>query len=73
VDDVELPSNVCDGPYHSVEEYLSTHYELLREDAFASLREAVLHMREFPDSDDNQHITVYENVSYLQLGSHLPS
>lgn len=62
-DDVHVPMNVIDGPYQSVDEYLQTHYELLREDAFSGLRDAVGHMRKAPESDDTQDVAIYENVS----------
>lgn len=62
-DVVDLPMNVIDGPYRSVDEYLETHYELLREDAFSGLRDAVGHMRKAPESDDTQDVAIYENVS----------
>lgn len=65
-DVIDLPMNVIDGPYLTVDEYLETHYELLREDAFAGLRDAVGHMREVPDSDDTQDIAIYENVSFCK-------
>lgn len=59
---VDLSTNVVDGPYESVEEYLHTHYELLREDAVAGLREAVNYIRENPCSNDTPEIAIYENV-----------
>lgn len=62
-DSVDVPCNVIDDSYDSVEEYLSTHYELLREDAVAGLRDAIAYIRLDPDSDDTQKIAVYENVS----------
>lgn len=68
-DVVDLPMNVIDGPYRSVDEYLETHYELLREDAFSGLRDAVGHMRKAPESDDTQDVAIYENVS---IYNHLP-
>lgn len=62
-EDVYLPGNIIDGPYDSVDEYLEAHYELLREDAFGGLRDAVAHVRENPESNDTQDISIYENVS----------
>lgn len=66
-DVVDLPMNVIDGPYQTVDEYLETHYELLREDAFSGLRDAVGHMRKAPDSDDTQDVAIYENVSIYEF------
>ena len=60
--DVGVPTNIIDGPFPSVEEYLQTHYELVREDTLSGLRAAVAHMQRSPESDDTQDIAVYENV-----------
>lgn len=62
-DAVDLCPNVIEGPYENVEEYLATHYELLREDAVAGLRDAISYIREFPHSNDTHEIAIYENVS----------
>lgn len=61
---VELPINVVDGPYSSVDDYLEAHYELLKEDAFAGLRESVCHMRQYPDAEDTNDLAVYDHVSH---------
>ena len=37
----EVPANKIDGPWKDKEDYLQSHYELLRENAVAPLREAV--------------------------------
>lgn len=42
--------------------YLGSHYELLREDAYATLRDATLTVRVSPDMDDEADICIYENV-----------
>lgn len=60
---VELSTNLIDGAYESVEEYLETHYELLREDAIAGLREAIAYIRKYPHSNDTHEVAIYENVS----------
>lgn len=62
-EDVEVPCNIIDDSYESVEEYLSTHYELLREDAVAGLRDCIAQIRMDPDMDETPHMAVYENVS----------
>ncbi|PWW74135.1 P-loop containing nucleoside triphosphate hydrolase protein [Tuber magnatum] len=64
---VELPINVIDGPYSSIDDYLEAHYELLKEDAFAGLREAVCHMRQYPDAEDTNDLAVYDHVRILGL------
>ncbi|CUS08376.1 unnamed protein product [Tuber aestivum] len=64
---VELPINVVDGPYGSVDDYLEAHYELLKEDAFAGLREAVCHMRLYPEAEDTNDLAVYDHVRILGL------
>lgn len=61
-DELEIPVNVVQGPWDSKEDYLSAHYELLREDATAPLRDAVAEVREVPTMMDSQNICVYENV-----------
>ncbi|TGZ78281.1 P-loop containing nucleoside triphosphate hydrolase protein [Ascodesmis nigricans] len=61
-EDVEVPCNIIDDSYESVEEYLSTHYELLREDAVAGLRDCIAQIRMDPDMDETPHMAVYENV-----------
>jgi helicase required for RNAi-mediated heterochromatin assembly 1 len=60
---VDLPVNVIDSPYDTVDDYLEAHYELLREDAFAGLREAVGYIRQYPKGDDTQEIAIYDYVS----------
>ncbi len=81
-DELEVPVNLIRGPWASKEDYLSAHYELLREDAVAPLRDAVAEVKELPTMMDNQNICIYENVGFFvyracvrplthnQLGSH---
>ncbi|CAG8535334.1 10142_t:CDS:10, partial [Cetraspora pellucida] len=38
---VELPSNKIEGSYESIDEYLETHYSLMREDFIRPLREGI--------------------------------
>jgi helicase required for RNAi-mediated heterochromatin assembly 1 len=61
--DVEIPTNVVKGAYESVDEYLGTNYELVREDTLAGLRAAIAHVRKYPECDDTSEIALYENVS----------
>ena len=63
--DIELNPNKIDGAWEDKEQYLSTHYELLREDAVAPLREAVLEFHARPyimERDSKEHIAIYEQV-----------
>ncbi|KAA8913892.1 P-loop containing nucleoside triphosphate hydrolase protein [Sphaerosporella brunnea] len=65
--DVDVPTNIVDGPFPSVDDYLSTHYELVREDVLSGLRMAIRHIRTHPNSDDTREIAIYENVEILGL------
>jgi helicase required for RNAi-mediated heterochromatin assembly 1 len=66
-EDPDVPTNVIDGPFPSVDDYLSTHYELVREDVLSGLRGAVRHVRNHPNTDDTREIAVYENVCIMVL------
>ena len=74
---LELAENTVVGPYLSKEEYLESHYRLLREDAVAPLRDVVSEIQLYPqlmekDSDNGAYI--YEKVRDLQSRSiHLVS
>ncbi|CAD6587978.1 MAG: hypothetical protein ASARMPRED_003367 [Alectoria sarmentosa] len=62
---LELAVNTVIGPYISKEEYLESHYRLLREDAVAPLRDVVSEIQVHPhlmekDSDNSAYI--YEKV-----------
>lgn len=62
---LELTENTVVGPYISKEDYLESHYRLLREDAVAPLRDVVSEVQYFPqllekDSDNGAYI--YEKV-----------
>ncbi len=62
---LELTENTVVGPYVSKEEYLESHYRLLREDAVAPLRDVVSEIQLYPqlmekDSDNGAYI--YEKV-----------
>ncbi|KAF2030927.1 P-loop containing nucleoside triphosphate hydrolase protein [Setomelanomma holmii] len=61
-----LRPHKADGAYDSIEEYLGTKYELLREDAIRPLREAVEEVRISPFKDEaeyeNNSIGIYEPV-----------
>ncbi|KAI9717555.1 MAG: hypothetical protein M1812_004696 [Candelaria pacifica] len=57
-----LRFNRIRGPWQSKEEYLSTHYELLREDAVGPLRIAVDKVRNKPSMNDGDDVCIYENT-----------
>ncbi|KAL4904489.1 hypothetical protein BDW74DRAFT_168154 [Aspergillus multicolor] len=59
---VNLEPNKKEGPWESKDAYLKAHYELLREEAVASLRDAVAIFRSDPDMSDDKNICVYEKV-----------
>lgn len=61
-----MPNNVV-GPWLSKDLYLKAHYELLREDAVAPLRDAVAYVREDPRMMDSQTVAIYEKVSFFLL------
>lgn len=67
-DVVELLPNKPIGPFASKEEYLHTHYDLLREDSLRPLREAVTAVRSKPSANEDVHnnsIGIYEKASHL--------
>lgn len=62
-DDVLLAANQISGPWPSKNEYLKTHYNLIREDSVAPLRDAVTMVRNNPHMNDAKNISIYEKVS----------
>lgn len=68
--DKELRPKKIDGPYGNTEDYLSTEYELLREDALRPLREAVAEVRKNAWKDEAQYeksVGIYEPVYITSL------
>lgn len=61
-DSVYLGPNVIDGAWQSSSEYLKTHYNLIREDAVAPLRDAVAFVRSSPTMDDTNDVSIYDKV-----------
>ncbi|PYH98676.1 DEAD box helicase [Aspergillus ellipticus CBS 707.79] len=59
---VDLMPNQIKGPWVSKDEYLKTHYELLREDSIAPLRDAVAYVRENPQMMDSKAVSIYDKV-----------
>ncbi|EFR00980.1 helicase [Nannizzia gypsea CBS 118893] len=66
-DVISLGVNQVYGPWPSKENYLKTHYELLREDAIAPLRDAVAYSRHDPKMSDSSQCCVYEKVHIVGL------
>ncbi|KAE8377198.1 P-loop containing nucleoside triphosphate hydrolase protein [Aspergillus bertholletiae] len=64
---VDLLPNGIDGPWSSKNEYLKAHYELLREDAVAPLRDAVAYVREYPEMQDTKLMSIYEKVHIVGI------
>ncbi|KAJ5742935.1 hypothetical protein N7533_010037 [Penicillium manginii] len=65
--DIMLLPNHISGPWPSTELYLNAHYNLIREDAVANLRDAVLYVRAYPLMKDNGNIVIYEKVFIVQV------
>lgn len=61
-DAVEIPVNTINAPWASKANYLRAHYELLREDAVAPLRDAVAAVKALPAMQDNDVVCIYEKV-----------
>ena len=60
-----LPRNQIIYPWAFKEEYLETHYRLLREDSVAPLRDAVAAVRKDPRMNDSESASIYEKVSSI--------
>jgi helicase required for RNAi-mediated heterochromatin assembly 1 len=65
--DPKLPKNIVDGPWPSKKDYISAHYQILREDAIAPLREAVKFFRQHRHMDDDNYACIYTHVSVFNL------
>lgn len=75
-DIVVLSPNKPEGPFENVEDYLSTQYELLREDAVKGLRDAVAKLSFTPEAMEDAFsgaIGIYDKVrnNSAYSGSHL--
>lgn len=57
-----IPANKVKGKWKSKEKYLRSHYELLREDSIAPIRDAVDVVRKNPEMMDNKDVAIYEKV-----------
>lgn len=61
--DPKLPKNIIDGPWSSKEDYISAHYQILREDAVAPIREAIKSFKQHPRMNDDNGTCIYTHVS----------
>ncbi|RDK39409.1 ATP binding protein [Aspergillus phoenicis ATCC 13157] len=66
-DYIELTPNKTEGPWKSSDEYLKAHYELLREDAVAPLRDAVAYVRDDPQMTDSKLVSIYDKVYFIGI------
>ena len=51
-----------EGSWPSKNSYLRAHYELLREDSIAPLRDAVAYVRDEPKMMDSKEVSIYDMV-----------
>jgi helicase required for RNAi-mediated heterochromatin assembly 1 len=61
-DDITLPYNIINGPWQTKEQYVAAHYQLLREDGVAPLRNAVDSFKAQPDMMDSGDTCIYTQV-----------
>ncbi|KAK2748934.1 hypothetical protein FQN57_007217 [Myotisia sp. PD_48] len=66
-EEILLVPNQVEGPWISREIYLKTHYNLLREDGVAPLRDAVAYFRNEPGMLDSPDCCIYEKVHFTGL------
>ena len=65
---IPISPNIVEGAWEDSEQYFQSHYELLREDGVAPLRDAVAEVRAKPrimEADSEESAGIYENVSIL--------
>ncbi|KAH7390349.1 hypothetical protein BKA64DRAFT_757595 [Cadophora sp. MPI-SDFR-AT-0126] len=65
--DEKLPHNIIDGPWPSKEAYLGAHYQMIREDSIASLRNAVTEVQDNPSMEDTGETCIYTDVTFMGL------
>ncbi|OWP00699.1 hypothetical protein B2J93_1084 [Marssonina coronariae] len=65
--DHNLPKNIINGPWPSKEEYVGAHYQMLREDAIASLRKSVADVHRNPSMHDDVETWIYTHVTFTGL------
>ncbi|KAG0650451.1 Helicase required for RNAi-mediated heterochromatin assembly 1, partial [Hyphodiscus hymeniophilus] len=62
--DPNLPQNIINGPWPSKEAYIAAHYQIIREDAIAGLRNTVNGFKREPRMDDDNLTHVYTHVHF---------
>ena len=60
----DLPHNIVEGPWPSKEEYIGGHYQIVREDAIAPLRQSVALVKKTPNTPDTDDTCIYTHVSF---------
>ncbi|KAJ8069476.1 hypothetical protein OCU04_003129 [Sclerotinia nivalis] len=65
--DPRLPHNNIDGAWDSKEDYLGFHYQILREDAVAPLRQSVAEFKRNNEMGDTQDTSIYTDVHLVGL------
>ena len=60
----KLPNNTIKGPWASKSEYIAAHYQILREDAVASLRNSMKEFIKHPEMNDSEDTCIYTSVSF---------
>jgi len=64
-EDLQLSENIVVGPYASRDDYLERHYQLLREDAVAPLRDVISELQVHPyimEKESDNSAYMYEKV-----------
>ena len=61
--DQKLKANDIRLPYQSKEDYLETHYQILREEGITHLRWSIKQYRDNPARMDDQDISIYTKVN----------
>lgn len=65
--DPKLPKNIIEGPWPSKEHYISAHYQILREDSVAPLREAIKYFKQNRNMNDDNSTCIYTHVRAFTL------
>ncbi|APA11365.1 hypothetical protein sscle_07g061350 [Sclerotinia sclerotiorum 1980 UF-70] len=65
--DPRLPHNNIDGAWDSKEDYLGFHYQILREDAVAPLRQSVAEFKRNNEMEDTQDTSIYTDVHLVGI------
>ncbi|KAG9285408.1 hypothetical protein G9A89_010883 [Geosiphon pyriformis] len=66
----DLPDNKLDEAYENVDQYLETHFRLLREDCIRPLREGIKKLRE-PEPDENIDDPTESDISDIRIYEHV--